>query len=65
MAANAIRQQDLFTVLCDLYPLRCQAGKEETYVLHAVDRLPDIVHGYILVRQMTVNAFFSSVGAGM
>lgn len=65
MAANAIRQQDLFSVFCDLYPLGRQAGKEETHVLHAVDRLPDVVHGYIVVRQMAVNAFFSSVSAGM
>jgi hypothetical protein len=61
MATDAVRQQDLFPVLCDLYPLGCQTGKKESYVFYPVNRFPDIVEGHILVRQVTVNAFISSV----
>jgi hypothetical protein len=65
MAADAVRQQDFFAVFCDLYPLGCQAGKKETYVFYAVDRFPDVVEGNMLVRQMAINAFISSVRTGV
>jgi len=65
MAADAVCLQDLFAVFRDPDPLGRKTGKEETHVLHAVNRLPDIVDGHIIVGEMAVNAFFPSVSAGM
>jgi hypothetical protein len=65
MAADAILLENLSAVVRDPYPFRSKAGKEETNVFYAVKRLPDVMDRHVLVRQMTVDAFFSPVRACM
>jgi hypothetical protein len=65
MAANTVCLEDLFPVIGNPDFLRRQPGEKEPYVLHSIDRLPDIMDSNILVRQMTINALLSSVSACM
>jgi hypothetical protein len=65
MAANTVCLQDFFAMIGNPDLIRRQPGEKESNILNAVNRLPDIMFSCILIRQMTVNALFSSVGSCM
>jgi hypothetical protein len=61
MAPDAICLQYLCSMRGERDVLRDHAGIEEQNVFHPVNRLPDIMHRCIVIRQMAVYALFSPV----